>query len=245
MFTLLKEEQILFTCDLFGSHLATSNIFLDDTRLFYEPMKRYYAQIMMPYRGQVVKRVETVNSLELKMICPSHGPAFKNPALPLALYSEWTSDTPQNAVLIPWVSTHGATARMVDHLTNALVLKGITVYPHNLLVADLGRIAENLVDVATIAIGSSCILSVAHPLAAYAALLTNTLKPKAKFATVFGSYGWSGIKVPEQILGLLSGLKLETIPPVQIKGAPTADTYAALDQMAEDIFSHHSSLGLK
>ena len=245
MFTLLQEEQILFTCDLFGSHLATSDIFLDDPRLFYEPMKRYYAQIMMPYRWQVVKRMETVGSMKLKMICPSHGPAFKDPALPLALYSEWASDTPQNAVLIPWVSTHGATARMVDHLTNALVLKGIKVYPHNLLVADLGRVAENLVDVATIALGSSCILSSAHPLAAYAAILTNALKPKAKFATVFGSFGWSGTKVPEQILGLLSGLKLEVIPPVQTKGAPSAETYAALDQVAEEIFSRHSSLGLK
>ncbi|MDI9402005.1 MAG: FprA family A-type flavoprotein [Limisphaerales bacterium] len=245
MFTLLQEDQILFTCDFFGSHLATSNLFLDDQRLFFEPMKRYYAQIMMPYRGQALKRLETVKTLDLKMICPSHGPAFKDPALPLSLYSEWTSDTPKNAVLIPWISTHGATARMVDHLTNALVLKGITVYPHNLLVADSGRIAGNLVDVATIAVGTSCLLSAAHPLAAYAALLTNALKPKAKFATVFGSYGWSGVKVPEQILGLLGGLKLEVIPPVQVKGAPSTETFAALDQMAEEIFSRHASLGLK
>ncbi|MBO7107698.1 MAG: MBL fold metallo-hydrolase, partial [Verrucomicrobia bacterium] len=50
MMTFLQEDSILFPCDLFGSHLAVSNISMDDERVFYEPMKRYYAQIMMPYR---------------------------------------------------------------------------------------------------------------------------------------------------------------------------------------------------
>ena len=245
MMTFLREDAILFPCDLFGSHLAVSNICMDDERVFYEPMKRYYAQIMMPYRGQAAKRVETVKSLAPKIICPSHGPIFKDTSIPLRLYENWVSDSLRNEVLIPWVSTHGATARMVEHLTSALIERGIDVHPYDLTAADLGRIAGHLVDAATIAIGTGCVLTAAHPVAAYAALVANTLRAKAKFATVFGSFGWNGNKVPDQIAGLLGNLKVEILPPVMAKGAPTAENFAALDKMADDILARHQSLGLK
>jgi flavorubredoxin len=134
---------------------------------------------------------------------------------------------------------------MVEHLTSALIERGIDVHPYDLTAADLGRIAGHLVDAATIAIGTGCVLTAAHPVAAYAALVANALRAKAKFATVFGSFGWSGVKVPDQIAGLLGNLKVEILPPVMTKGAPTTETFAALDKMADDILARHQSLGLK
>lgn len=245
MMTWLQEDKILFPCDLFGSHLATSTIFLDDPRLIYEPMKRYYAQIMMPYHGPVAKRLETIKTLAPAIICPSHGPIFQNPAWPISLYQEWVSDQPRNEVLIPWVSTHGATAKMVEHLTSALIQHGITVHPYDLTTADLGKVAANMVDAATIVIGTGCILTGAHPLAAYVAILANALRPKVKFISVISSFGWSGTKVPDQLLSLMPNLKPEIIPPILVKGAPTQDTLTALDQLADAIAARHQQLGLK
>ncbi len=244
MMTWLQEDQILFPCDLFGSHLAVSDIFTNDLCLFYEPMKRYYAQIMMPYRIQVSKHLKTVKSLNPQIICPSHGPVFKNPAIAISLYEEWVDEPPKNKVLMPWVSTHGATARMAEHLTQLLTEAGIIVAPYDLTRADLGRVAGELVDSATIAIGTGCILTGAHPLAAYIALLVGALKPKAQFAALFGSYGWSGTKIPIQISSLLQGLSLEILPPVFAKGAGTSETIAELDNLSKSIIERHRSLNL-
>lgn len=244
MFTWSPEDKTLFSCDFFGSHLATANITLNDERVIYEPMKRYYAQIMMPYRLQAKKQLEMAKALAPTTICPSHGPIFTNPTLPISYYEDWTSERPHNQVLIPWVSTHGATARMVDHLTEALLQRGIDVYPYDLTVADLGKVAANMVDAATIAIGTSCILSGAHPLAAYTAILANALRPKATTATIFGSYGWSAGKIATQLLSLMPNLKMEIIPPIFVKGASTETTFAELDKTADAIAERHKKLGL-
>jgi len=48
--TYLQQDKILFPCDFFGSHLATSSLFVDDEPRVYEAAKRYYAEIMMPFR---------------------------------------------------------------------------------------------------------------------------------------------------------------------------------------------------
>ncbi|HID32220.1 MAG TPA: FprA family A-type flavoprotein, partial [bacterium (Candidatus Stahlbacteria)] len=53
MLTYLEEDRILFTCDLFGSHLATSDLFVNDLRKTYLSAKRYYAEIMMPFRNHI------------------------------------------------------------------------------------------------------------------------------------------------------------------------------------------------
>ena len=97
--------------------------------------------------------------------------------------------------------------------------RGITVKQFNLTVTDLGRLAMALVDAATIVLGSPTVLTGAHPTAAYAALVTNALRPKTRFASIIGSYSWGG-KMVEQLTGLLANLKVELIPPVVAKGPP-------------------------
>ena len=50
MLTYLKEDKILFPCDFFGSHIATTDLYVTDEGRVYEAAKRYYAEIMMPFR---------------------------------------------------------------------------------------------------------------------------------------------------------------------------------------------------
>ena len=102
----------------------------------------------------------------------------------------------------------------------------------------------SLVDAATIVIGSPTILAGPHPGVIYATYLTNALRPKLKFASVIGSYGWGGRTV-ETISGLITDLRVELIQPVISKGYPREEDFKALDALADAILEkHRETLGI-
>ncbi|MCK4233890.1 FprA family A-type flavoprotein [candidate division WOR-3 bacterium] len=243
MLTFLKEDRILFPCDLFGSHFATSEPFVKDNWEIYEPAKRYYAEIMMPFRTSIKKHLEKIKELDIEIIAPSHGPVYNNPRFIMDAYADWVSDKVKNEVIIPFVSMHGSTRSMVDYLVDALIEKGITVKPFNLTETDIGELAVALVDAATIVIGSPTVLVGPHPSAVYAAFLANALRPKLRFASIIGSFGWGG-KMVEIISGMLTNLKVEIIEPVIIKGYPKKGDFEAIDRLADELSEKHKTLNL-
>jgi flavorubredoxin len=138
---------------------------------------------------------------------------------------------------------HDSTRKMVDQLTEALLGYGIRVDLFNLTVTDIGKLATALVDGATIVVGTPTILAGPHPLAVYAVFLANALRPKARFFSIIGSYGWGG-KTVETLGGMISNLKVEVLDPVLSKGLPKEADYAALTRLAETIAHKHKELGL-
>lgn len=243
MCTYLEEDKILFSCDFFGAHWAQSNLFVADQPLVLEAAKRYYAEIMMPFRPAIRKNLEKIDALDIEIIAPSHGPVYDHPRWIVDAYKDWVSDDVRNEVVLAYVSMHESTQKMAEHLTAALIERGITVRPFNLTVTDLGKLAIALVDAATIVLGSPTVLTGAHPKAAYAALVANALRPKTRFASVIGSFGWAG-KMAEQLAGLISNLKVELIPPVVAKGQPKDEDFLALDKLADEILDRHKSIGI-
>ncbi len=249
MVTYLREDKLLLSCDFFGSHLATTELFVEpgdrpaSEDHVYEAAKRYYAEIMMPFRKLIQKHLDKLDGYDIEIICPSHGPMHKRPMFIVDAYREWSSDTPKNIVVIPYVSMHDSTRLMVDHLVDALTERGIVVERFNLEDVDLGLLAMGLVDAATIVIGTPTVLAGAHPKAVYAAFIANALRPKAKFGSIIGSYGWGGRAV-DQIAGLISNLKLDLVEPVIIKGAPREEDFRALDVLADRIADKHRESGL-
>jgi len=238
MSTYLQEDRILFSCDFFGSHLATSDLFVTDETRVYEAAKRYYAEIMMPFRTTIQKNLEKVECHAIDLIAPSHGPLYDKPKFIIAAYKDWTSEKPKNVVVLPYISMHGSTKRMVEYLVGALTEKGITVYQFDLSVTDIGKLAITLVDAATLVIGTPTVHIGAHPAVHYAAHLANALRPKLKFASIIGSYGWSS-KAVEQISGLIPNLKVEILNPVLCKGYPREADLKTLDNLAETISARH------
>jgi flavorubredoxin len=236
--TYLREDRILFPCDLFGYHTATSDLYVTERADFYLPAKRYYAEIMMPFRSSIKGHLEKIRALKIDLIAPSHGPVHKNPDLILNAYAEWVSDDVKNEVVIPFISMHGSTLKMVEHLTNALIARGVTVKPFNLTHTDIGELALALVDTATVVIATPTVLFGPHPQVVYATYLANMLKPKMRYASVIGSYGWGG-KAPETIVKMLDHVKVEVLEPVMVKGLPDEKTLAALDRLADDIARKH------
>ncbi|HOV82911.1 MAG TPA: FprA family A-type flavoprotein [Methanothrix sp.] len=239
--TYLPEQRILFSCDFLGSHLATSNLFAEDEAAVYASAKRYYAEIMMPFRQHIRRHLERIGGMQVDVIAPSHGPVHGRPQFILDAYREWSSDAVKDLVVLPYVSMHGSTRVMVDYLADALIARGVQVRRFDLTAFDTGHLAEALVDAATVVIGTPTILGGAHPLALYAAVLANALRPKARYATIIGSFGWGG-KMLEQITEALPNLKLQLLDPVVARGLPKEEDYKALDRLADEIAALHAKL---
>ena len=243
MFSYVPEDRVLFTCDFLGSHMATSDLFVTDECFTYEAAKRYFAEIMMPFRAMVKKHIAMIRGMEVDMIGPSHGPVHNNPDFILTAYEDWVKDESKNEVIIPYVSMHGSTEKMVDYLTEALIRRGITVKPFNLTNADLGNIAISLVDAATVILGAPMVLAGPHPTAIHATAIVNCLRPKLKYASIIGSYGWGG-KLIEQIVAGLCNLKVELLDPVVVKGYPKDVDFQSLDRLADEIYEKHMASDL-
>jgi flavorubredoxin len=243
MITYLPEDKILFTCDFFGSHLATSELFVSDKTLIYEAAKRYYAEIMMPFRISIQKNIEKIQDLQIDIIAPSHGPLYDQPSFILDAYREWISDKVKNEVVIGYVSMHDSTHKMVEYLVEILIQQGIRVKQFNLSRADFGKFSMALVDAATFILASPTTLGGAHPQAVFAAYLVNALRPKTRFASIIGSYGWGG-KMHDQIVDLLSNLKVDFLNPVIIKGFPKKQDFESLKQLGILIHKKHDENSL-
>ena len=242
MLTYLREDKILFPCDLFGSHLATTDLYVADEGQVYEAAKRYFAEIMMPFRTSIEKHLEKLNSYKIDIIAPSHGPLYDRASFILEAYRSWVSGPPKNIVVLPYISMHGSTQKMVEYFVGALAGRGVTVKQFNLAATDIGKLAMALVDAATMVIGTPTVLVGPHPNVAYAAFLANALRPRLRFVSIIGSYGW-GSKAVEQLAGMIPNLKVEVLAPVLCKGFPREEDFRALDNLASTIAEKHKESG--
>jgi len=243
MVTYLEEKHILFSCDFYGSHIATTDLFVADEGRVNEAAKRYFAEIMMPFRGMIEKNIEKLKAYNIQMIAPSHGQIYNRPSFIMDAYRDWVFGSPRNIAVLPYVSMHSSTKLMVDHLASALVKNGVHAELFNLTVTDIGKLAMALVDAATIIVGTPTVLAGPHPLAAYATFLANALRPKVKFLSIIGSYGWGG-KTVETLAGMIPNLKVEVLEPVLCKGLPSQNDFSALDRLAESVAQKHKELNL-
>lgn len=243
MFTYIPEDKLIFTCDFLGSHSPFENLFAEETPELLSAAKRYYAEIMMPFRNFCKKYIQLLKGMDIDMILTSHGPIYNNPEFILNAYEKWTADECKNEVIIPYVSMYESTKEMVDYMCEKLSEKGIKVKPFNVVEEDLGELAMELVEACTVVFGSSMVLAGPHPAAVTTAYLTGILRPKMKFVSFIGSYGWGGV-LTEKLEQSLSAVKAEKLTPVIIKGKPKAENFEQLDVLINEIYEKHKGLGL-
>lgn len=241
MLTFLEEDRILFPCDLFGSHLSSDRERAEEDPRWMDAERRYYSEIMMPFRKLIGGNLAKVRALEPRLIAPSHGPVIGNPGGIIDTYADWTGDKVKNSVVIAYVSMHESTKIMVERLEKSLVARGVAVEMRRLSEGDVGSLASSLIDCATLVVGSPMVLGGPHPVASYAALLANLIKPKLKFLAVVGSYGWGG-RLAEQLAGLVPGLRAEVVGSVLAKGLPRERDFAAIDALAGVIAEKHKGI---
>lgn len=234
------KNKILFPCDLFGSHLATGKIWASEND-FLKGAKRYYAEIMMPFRNLIKKHIEKIKDYEIEIIAPSHGPVYDNPDVIINAYKEWVSDNVKNCVVVPYVSMHGSIKKAIDYFVKTLIEKGIEVKPFNLTVTDIGELAISLVDCATCVVGTPTVIGGPHPYALYSTYLFKILRPKTKFVSLICSFLW-GSNVLKYFEDILKGLDVEIIEPVIFKGHPKKEDFERIEFLAEKILQKHKEL---
>ena len=243
MFTYVKEDNVLFTCDFLGSHSPFESVFAVESEALLLGAKRYYAEIMMPFRKFCSKYVQKIKEMNVDMIMTSHGPVYKNPQFILDAYEKWTAEEVANEVVLPYVSMYESTKQMVDYMAEKLTDKGIIAKPFDVVNEDLGELAMELVEAATVVFGTSMVLAGPHPAAVSAAYLAGLLRPKAKFVAFIGSYGWGGV-LTGKLEEALSNLKCEKLETVLVKGKPRKEDFERLDVLIDAIYEKHKGLGL-
>jgi flavorubredoxin len=220
MFTYIQENRILFSCDYFGAHTA-AGFYDDEVEDLISVAKRYFGEIMMPFKAKGAQALEKITDMDIAIIAPSHGPIYRNPGRILGMYHIWTAGKTQEKAILVYVSMWGATEAMVKSMAETLMSEGIQISYFNLLNADIGDIARELVDSRAIVLGTPTVLGEMHPLAVYAAHLVKILKPPLKYGVALSSYGWGGGAV-RQLSEMLKPTKIEVVGAIEING-PASD----------------------
>jgi flavorubredoxin len=233
MFTYLQEDKILFPCDFFGSHLA-KGLYDDEVEDLVVHAKKYWGEIMMPFRAMAEKALEKIKGLEVKMIAPSHGPIYRNPVRILKAYAEWAKGETRQKAIIVYVTMWNNTEKMIRPVVETLASEDVEIEVYNLVSSDVGDIAKDLVDSKAIVLGTPTVLGGAHPLAVYAAYLVKALKPPLKFGVILSSYGWGGGAV-KQIRETLEGMRIEVVEALEVNGPPSDNDITRIVETAKTL----------
>jgi len=235
MMTYLKEEELLFSSDGFGAHLASSERFddhlLEQPQDYAHQLQKYYANILMPFGGQVTQLFEKIAKLGLtfKIIAPDHGLIYRRHLdWVLSLYQKWAAGAPEPKALViydtMWHSTEMLAAALIQGLTDA----GVEAQLHHLRSTHHSDIITEVLDAGLLLIGSPTLNNGLFPTVGQFLTYLKGLRPRNKAAAAFGSFGWSGeaVKLINQELEAMKlklvheGLKVKYIPdPEELKAA--------------------------
>jgi NADH oxidase (H2O-forming) len=216
MLTYLVEDKILFTCDLFGAHFCSDELFNDYSQEYLESYRYYFDIILKPFSRFAIKALEKIESLEIEIICPGHGPVHRdkwNEIVKLTEkyaedYIRLNASRETKNILINYVSAYGYTKNMAEQIAIGIKEAGnMKVTLLDIESIPMGELESEIVLSDAILIGSPTInQNTLLPVYKLFSVI-NPLRDKSKIAGVFGSYGWSG-EAPRIITDNLRNLKL-------------------------------------
>ncbi len=225
MFTYIEKDALLLPNDAFGQHLATSKRFDDevDEKILMIEASKYYANILWPFSRLVIRKIEEVQKLGLKidMIAPSHGIIWRGkPTRIVEAYLRWAKGEGKRKILVVYDTMWGSTEKMARAIVEGVSSEGVETALFRLPFSDRGDIIGELLEAKGILIGSSTINSSVLPTVAPFLKEMEGLKPRNKMAAAFGSYGWGGgaTKTIEESLKK-AGIEI-VAPPLTVKWVP-------------------------
>ncbi|KJR47671.1 Anaerobic nitric oxide reductase flavorubredoxin [Desulfosporosinus sp. I2] len=201
MFTYLTGDNILFSNDGFGQHLASEHMFndlVDQAELYQEAIK-YYANILTPFSKFVENKINEILSFDLPvdMICPSHGVIWRdNPLQIVHKYMEWAKDYKENQITIIYDTMWNSTRKMAEKIAAGIRLSDtdvtVKLFNCNSTHTDKNDIITEVFKSKAIIVGSPTINKGILFSAAGILEMIKGLGFKNKKGAAFGSYGWSG-----------------------------------------------------
>lgn len=251
IYTWLVEDKVLFTCDSFGAHYCTEEMFDDLVENYDDSFKYYFDVILKPFSKFMLKAIEKISDLDIKVICPGHGPilrsTWKEVVEKSAAFAREALDYPErDHVFVGYISAYRNTAQMAQTIATGLRKAGV----NNISVIDLEQssiktIEEELTRASAIMLGSPVINQnvLLHIYQVFA--LINPIRDKGKLAAAFGSYGWSG-EGAKQIESNLQNLKLNLFEEnLFIKFKPQQDEIEMAESFGTRFGKHLLSLQLE
>lgn len=237
MYSYLRNEKVLFTCDSFGSHYAPlkdvriSKLGADEEANYKEALHYYWAAIFGPFKSYMLKGIEKIKDLDIGMICLGHGPVLDARIDEIVgLYKEW-STVPEKTrkhkkVVITYCSAYGYTGEIADAIEKGIKEKDSTIeiIKENVHIGNWGALKDKLVaevaDADGVLLGTNTINGDALPFIWDLALSMNPITHGGKVVSAFGSYGWSGEGV-DNIMDRLMQVRMKVMEGMKIKFRPS------------------------
>ena len=225
MFTYVEKDALLLPNDGFGQHLATSKRFDDevDEKILMVEAAKYYANILWPFSRLVIRKIEEIQKLGLKirMIAPSHGVIWRgNPTKIVEAYLRWARGVAEKKILVVYDTMWGSTEKMAKAIVEGISSEDVETTLFRLPFSDLGDIIGELLEAKGLLVGSATINNGVLPTVAPFLEEMQGLKPRNKLAAAFGSYGWGGgaVKTIEESLEK-AGIEM-VAPALTVKWVP-------------------------
>jgi flavorubredoxin len=241
MMTYVKEDEVLFSCDAFGSFGALNGKVFDDEidmRMVESESRRYLSSIITTYFKFVQRGIAKIKELGIgiKMVAPSHGPIYrKDPMWVVNKYDEWTHPELEKYVTIVFGSMYGFTHRLALKLKNELTKLGVEVKIHNISYTDMSRVLVDAVRPSVLVVGAPTYD--AHPFPKIWAFVNEVQGKRVPVNKValFGTYGWGGGGV-KKLQKMFEEMKFEILEPViRVKAKPTEDEAQQIITLAKNI----------
>ncbi|MEI6609695.1 MAG: FprA family A-type flavoprotein [Deltaproteobacteria bacterium] len=240
MFTYLAEDQLLFSQDAFGMHLATQERFADElpvATLEFEAAT-YYANIVLPYSPIVLKTLDKIiaTGWKIKILAPDHGPIWReNISWIIELYKKWALQKPTAKAVVVYGTMWHSTEKMARAIGEAIAQAGIQVKLLSLNETHRSEVAYEVLDAGALIVGSSTLNNNILPQMADVMTYLKGLKPANLIGAAFGSYGWSGESVKD-LEGLLKEMKVEiAAEAISVKNVPDSGVLEKCSELGKTI----------
>ncbi len=261
IYTYIKEDEVLFTCDSFGAHYIYKELFISklptsDNISYLEAFKYYYDSIFSPYKKFVLQALEKIKDLPINIICTGHGPILDtNIQFYLDSYREWSEEkkTYDKLIVVPYASSYGYTEQIAMKIKEGIQSfdSSIEVQLYNLNVTNYETLREEIETKINysdaVLFGSTTINKDATPIMWYLAIYMNSAHHQGKYVSTFGSYGWSGEGV-DNIQSRLKNLNLKVLPSCKLKFKPSLENEAVLEnygkELAQAIYQNKNQITL-
>ncbi len=223
MATYCVDEAIMFSNDAFGQHFASSRRFDDEVDLPVVMLEaaKYYANILMPLSGLVLKALDRLKNVKMNIIAPSHGIIWRaHRGEILNAYADWARGGGKKKVVIVYSTMWGSTEKMALALAEGIAGQNVEYSVYDLAKSDRSDVVADILTSRGLAVGSATLNNGMLPLAAAFLTYVKGLKPVGKIGAAFGSFGWGGgaAKAVEEELKL-AGVEMAA-PGVSIRYVP-------------------------
>lgn len=201
MVTYESYDKILYSNDGFGQHLCTNSRYCDELEedVVYFEAKKYYANILMCYGSEAKKAINIVNTLDIKMILPSHGVIYRKARhikKIIDLYTKWSDVPTTDEALIAYDSMWHSTEKMANAINEVLTNMGIKTHVYDLKSTHPSDIISDVLDCKYIFVGSPTLNGQMMPTVAGFLTYLKGLSPRNRMALGFSSYGWNNKAIP-------------------------------------------------